>query len=368
MKKKLSIIAAILVVIIIFISLNSRPESSNAGLRKIGFILPVTGNAAAYGEAAQNAGKLAIEDLKKDGIDIDPIFEDDQASGSIASGIIQKYIDRGDVGAVISFGSGDALALCKVIKGNDLILFNSGSSPEITKCDQTFRNYPSDIYQGKVLADKAKELGYSKVALVYLNNDYGVGLKTEFLKNYPSVVIEEMQALGATDFRTQILKIKASGAEQIVLISQPAEAVPFLNQSVEQGLAMPILVSESLKDDSFPPLVSKTIHDKILAIAAAEYQGPEAAAYKKSYEEKYGVKPAAFSDYVYDNTIIAGKAIKNCSSDSTEKTSYEACMENFVKNYKGVGATGNISFNEDGDVLGKSYDTFVIKDGKFVQK
>ena len=331
---------------------------------KIGFILPVTGDAALYGEAAQNAGRLAIADLAREGINISPLYEDSQLSGTVAASLVQKFISAGDVGAVISFGSGDALAMCPIIKNKNILLFNSGSSPKITDCEHTFRNYPSDIYQGKILADKATELGYKKVALVYLNNDYGAGLKKEFLRNYPAPVIIEEQAPGAKDFRTQLIKIKASGAEQIILISQLAEAVPFLNEYLELGLNMPILASESIKDDSLPALIPRSVQKKMLVFSAAEYQGSEAFAFKKSYEERYGSKPPAFADYVYDNTIVAGRAIDACGSKSQSDMN---CLENFVKKYKGTGATGAISFGSDGDIIGKSYDAFTIEGGKFVR-
>ncbi len=355
------IIAAI--IIIIFIGSNSQTEFP---AKRLGFVLPVTGDTATYGEAAQNAAKLAIEDLEKNGIKINPIYEDNGGSGTVAAGLVQKFLGAGDVAAVVSFGSGDALAICPLIKDKDMLLFNSGSSPKTTDCEQTYRNYPSDMYQGKVLADKAKELGYKKVALIYLNNDYGVGLKTEFLKHYKEfVVIEEVQTPGSADFRTQISKIKASGAEQIVLISQLAEAIPFLNQYVDQGMTFPILASESIKDESLLGKIPTSIHAKISAIAASEYQGPEANVFKTRYKEKYGTEPAAFADYVYDNTIVAGKAINACR---TTKKLRADCMEEFIQKYKETGATGNILFGANGDIVGKSYDTFVIKGGKFVKE
>jgi branched-chain amino acid transport system substrate-binding protein len=362
MKKTLSIVVVILLVIGIVIIISGKDEPS---VRKIGFILPVTGDAAVYGQAAQNAGRLALEDLRKEGIIIDSIYEYNHLSGTAAAGILQKFIDSGDVSAVVSFGSGDVLAMCPLIEDEDIILFNSGSSPKITDCVQTFRNYPSDIYQGKVLSDKATTLGYKNIALVYLNNDYGVGLRSEFVKNYTgTIAVEEVQAPGSKDFRTQIIKIKSSGAKQIILISQLAEAIPFLNQYAEQNLEMPVLASESIKDDSLPTQISNAVINKIIAIAAAEYYGSESIKFKDGYEKKFNIKPTSFADYVYDNTMIAGKAIDHCKNIQGQK---KTCMENFILNYRGIGATGNISFGTDGDVIGKTYDTFVIEDGKFVK-
>lgn len=369
MKKIYSILAIIIVLALVFLGIReeAHPEVGfdTAKEAKIGFILPVTGDAASYGESAQKAAKLAMEDLGKQGVSITPIYEDSKLSGSVSAGLIQKFIEEG-VLAVISFGSGDALAMCPIIKGHDIVLFNSGSSPEITACEQTFRNYPSDIYQGKILAEKAKENGFEKIALVYLNNDYGVGLKNEFIKNYSgTIAVTEVQAPGSTDFRTSLAKIKSSGATHIVLLSQLAEVIPFLNQYADQGMRLPILASESIKDDSLPRSVPKVIHGNISAIAVAEYSGSEAQEFKTAYEEAYGAKQTAFADHVYDNTITAGKAIDACNK---KRMLNAACIQDFVERYNAIGATGPISFGSDGDILGKSYDVYVIKGGVYVKK
>jgi amino acid/amide ABC transporter substrate-binding protein, HAAT family (TC 3.A.1.4.-) len=59
----------------------------------------------------------------------------------------------------------------------------SGTSPEITKLndkDLVYRTLPSDDYQGRALARTLKARGIDKVAVAYLNNDYGKGLAESF--------------------------------------------------------------------------------------------------------------------------------------------------------------------------------------------
>ena len=55
------------------------------------------------------------------------------------------------------------------------------SNPAIKNSgDYVFRIWPSDAYQGKVLAEYSfKDLQKSKVAILYINNDYGNGIKEE---------------------------------------------------------------------------------------------------------------------------------------------------------------------------------------------
>lgn len=56
-----------------------------------------------------------------------------------------------------------------------------------------------------------------KISILYLNNDFGVGLKNTFIENYKKTGgdISNIEAFlpDDTDFRTQLTKIKASAPD-----------------------------------------------------------------------------------------------------------------------------------------------------------
>jgi branched-chain amino acid transport system substrate-binding protein len=361
MNKRIFIPLAIVIIALLAWSSYNNP-AQHTQTSHIGIILPITGEAAVYGQSAQEAAQLALDVAQEKGINISAVFEDSQLDPAIAVSAAQKLISTQNVKSIIMFSSGETLAVCPVAEENNVVVMTSGSSPQITDCEgDVFRNYPSDIYQGEVLAKKI-ETSTGKVGLLYINNDYGKGLKEEFRKHTTRDIIEAAHLPEETDFRTQIASLKQSGIESLVLISHSSEAARFLNQLSEQGLSIPILGSEALKEDDLLANLPTSVLNHLTVIAAAQYEGDEAKEFQAAYQAKYGHAPSAFADYVYDNVMFIAEAYDSCKRDATP-----ACIGTYLKTHTITGATGYISFNEKGDVQEKPYDSYAVQDGKFVK-
>lgn len=70
---------------------------------------------------------------------------------------------------------------------------------------------PSDVLQAKMMADWIYEDGHRRVAMIFINNSWGQGLKNEFTSNFTKkggqVVASEAINEGDRDLRAQITKI-----------------------------------------------------------------------------------------------------------------------------------------------------------------
>lgn len=343
-------------------------RGSSLQIEKIGLVFPITGDAAVYGEGVRDAALLAIEHLKRDhGIEITPIIEDDQLSSPKAASAAKKMLENDGVVAIVTFTSGETLSICPITRAAGSVLLTTGSAPAISECGgNTFRNYPPDTYQAKVLAERVRAAGYKRVALAYINNDYGVGLKSEFLKNHKDVVATEAFAVSEKDFRTLIAKVKAVTPDVLVLPSYPVEATNIVEQMQTLGLRIPIIGSESTKDDSVARQLSPVAAQLFSAVAVADYGGPEAKAYRMSHLERFGKSPGTFSEYVYDNVTVLGLALESCKGRADSERS--SCVANYLRNVDMVGATGKISFDAHGDREAMPYGLFVIENGTFVPK
>src|SRR5438876_12413230 len=68
---------------------------------KIGFINSITGPEAPIGENLSNGVTLALEDLKKQGIDVDLVKEDDTGKPEKAMAAFEKLSTRDDVAGIV---------------------------------------------------------------------------------------------------------------------------------------------------------------------------------------------------------------------------------------------------------------------------
>jgi len=340
-------------------------QISSSETIKVGAILPLTGDAAAYGQSAKRGIELAVEKIKQEmGLQLEVVYEDDQIQPDQAAIAANKLVNVNKVKYLIGFGSGETLAICPISDSIQAILFSSGNSPDITnKCGQyTFRNYPSNIYQGKILAQKLYQNNYHSVGILYINNDYGQGLKDEFIKNFQSQVLSiESHKPGANNFQTQLIKIQAKNPQVIVLITYAPEGINILKQKQQLGITQPVFAAEGLKDGSLLEKLTATQLVNLYITFAHQYNGAEFTEYQTNYLDKYGQEYGVFSDYVYDNILTLARALEQCPDKQDTN-----CVKDEIYKTNFYGATGLINFDANGDIINKDYDLYTVKDGEFV--
>ena len=249
------------------------------------------------------------------------------------------------------------MATAPVTEENKVIQLSAGASnPAITNAgDYIFRIWPSDTFEGKALADfAANDLGIKKVGILYLNNEYGTGLKDAFKneleKNGGKVVIMESFDPNANDFRTQLTKIKNEDIDAIYFASNPTEAPLILKEIKEIGINKTILANGPAME------AVDTINKSGKAAEGVYYAQSKqetSEEFKEKYKKKFGKDAGFASDLGYDVVMLSFNAIKHCNGDNTD------CIRDYlygVKNYNG--ASGLITFDKNGDVI----KPFVIKE------
>ena len=332
---------------------------------KVGAVLPLTGDAANYGQSAKKGIEVALDKLaKENSSEFEVIFEDSQLDPTKAVGALKKLLDLDKVKYVIGYSSPELLAECPITEANKIILLGSGSAAAVTDCgDYTFRNYPSDIYQGKMLARLVSKGGHKRVAILYLANDYGVGLKEEFTKNFTGdSLFVEAHNPGAIDFRTTLIKMKDFDPSCVVVLSYYPEGVRLFKQMDELGVNnVPVFASEAVKDNGLLDSISERMQKNISLVFLSQYSGNEYKQYELSYRAMHNEPVGVYSDFVYDDVLLLAKALDGCPVDDT------SCVKNNLYKINFVGATGPISFDSNGDVIEKEYGLYYLQDGQFVK-
>ena len=181
----------VIVVLVVWgvVSLVNREEPTGEGPIKIGFVGPLSGDAAVYGESERDAVALAIEKVNADGgIDgrtLELIAEDGLCNGKDAANAMQKLVNVDGVKFVIGgFCSSESLAIVPIGEKNGVLMFSPGSSsPDLTGISDLFvRNYPSDATQGQILAELANSKGWTNVAFLQEQTDYALGVRNALQK------------------------------------------------------------------------------------------------------------------------------------------------------------------------------------------
>jgi len=331
---------------------------------KIGVLSVLSGEATNIGEAIKKGLNLAAEDINNNGgvlgKKLELVYEDTHLDAKQAVTVMNKFTNIDKLPIVISGeGSGATLAAAPLADRTKTIMIVAiASNPDIKKAgDYVFRVIPSDDYQGTEIARIASDSRCSQAAVMYVNDAYGFGIKAVFTNNFAGEVLaEEAFDSGTSDVRTQLAKIKAASPNCMILIARN-EFPQILTQAKELGLSAMIITSVEFKDESLLK-ASGNAAEGVLVPFYEEHK--DDIDFKSKFKKKYGSEPAPFSDYGYDAMKAIAEAIKKAGSTDSEKVKNALYEINFR------GATGEIKFDSNGDVIGKSFVVYQVKNGAFV--
>ncbi|MGO9199948.1 MAG: ABC transporter substrate-binding protein, partial [Limisphaerales bacterium] len=231
----------------------NRSHPAEKGRVTLGAVLPLTGNIAEYGKRCKAGADYAVAEINSSGgvtgKQIAIIYEDDAGDTRNGVNAIQKLISIDHVNIVVgAVASSVTLAIEPIATRNRVILFSpAASSPKLTGISPFFfRDWPSDVYEATVLAEFVhNDLKLSRVAILYVNNEYGIGLKDEFNKRFlrlqGQVPVIDSYEQNATDFRAQLTKIQTLTPQAIYLAGYHREMAVATRQLRDLGIPAQIL-------------------------------------------------------------------------------------------------------------------------------
>jgi branched-chain amino acid transport system substrate-binding protein len=374
-KTILWLVVAIIVIVGIWYGLSKKPTvPTTKEPIKIGFIGPLSGDAASYGIPIKNAIALAVEEINNtggiNGRKIEIIYEDGKCNGKDAVNAAQKLINIDKVKIILGgMCSGELLAIAPITEPAKVLLLSpSASSPDITHAgDFIFRNNPSDADGGKALAKLVREK-YTKAAIISENTDYAQALARVFVEHFRSlggeVVAQENFDPGVKDFRTILTKIKASNPEALVINPQTEIAGGLIvKQAKELGITASLYGNTALAGTKAIETAGKYAEGMLVIDAPGlSESNPKAVKFLADYKARYGTTTLEFYlGAAYDAVYILADGISKYGTDTEKLKDYLYSL----KNYNGV--IGTYGFDENGDLMGIEYTVKQIKNGKAVE-
>lgn len=373
-----TIIGAVVVIIVLvggyFIFSQPTPSSTETGPIKIGILLPLTGDAAVYGEPARNVMQLAVKEINAaggvDGREIQLIVEDSKCSGDDAVSAMQKLVNVDKVKVVIGgFCSSESLAAVPVAEAAKVALISSGSSsPDLTAVSKYFsRVYPSDASQGAVLAQVAfTDKGWRTVAFIQEQKDYPLGIykafKAEFEKLGGAVTNEEFPE-NTSDFRSIVTKIKSQKPDAVFVDTQtPAAADRVLKQIAQAGWKPNLLITDTTIGDAATLGQNSAIIEGALgAEFGVDAANPKFSALVTNYKTTYGADMPyhSYAQTEYDTVYLVRDAIGAVGYDGTKVAAWLQSVSGWS------GASGSVTIGADGDRVG-GHRAEVVRGGKVV--
>lgn len=374
MKKAIWAILAIVLVYFIVSSVSKKPSEMSdveTGPIKIGFVGPLTGDAAEYGEVVKNGVMLAAKKINADGgingRQVEVIYEDGKCNGKDSLSAAQKLVSTDGVKFIVNGDcSGGILGSAQfLIQSEVLTLASIATNPDITSKfggSYILRNAQNDAVRGVALADYANK-NHKKAAIITEQTDYAKGIKNTFVAqakvNGLNIVADEEFITDTKDFRSIVTKIKALDPDVILINPQTGAAFARIaTQARQLGIKAAFIGSEFNGTEVIKPETEGTV-----VSVAPGLVGEKGKAYIEAYKVEYGKEPnyAYYSGAGYDNLMLFAEGIKQYGYDASKVKDwlYE------LKSYDGT--IGTYSFDSNGDVVGIEFLMQKLVNGKFVE-
>lgn len=366
---------------------------------KIGALMPLTGSLQELAPPILNGAKLAVKEVNANGgvMGGKVILEvkDTQLNPQVAIDAAQKLVSvDGAVASVGPLASGITATVAQTvtINASHPIVSPSATAPTITTLndnDFVFRTTASDAYQGVAMAQLLQEKGSEKIAVIYVNNDYGQGLAQALDDAFSLTGGEVTGSLAyeekAPSYRGELSKLAEGGADELVVIGYPDNGgINIVKQALEEGYFSKFVFSDGMKSESLIETLGSQYLEGAYGTAPKGVETEAAKSFTSSYEKEFGEKPnGPYINNNYDAAMILMLAVEKAGSTDGAKIR-DAMREvssapgeivgpgEFAKakellaagkdiNYEG--AAGSQDFDENGDVAG-TFEHWEIKGGE----
>lgn len=305
------------------------PGLAAAAAVKIGFINSITGPEAPIGENLTNGVTLAVQDLKKKGIDVQLLKEDDTGKPQISMSAMEKLAGQGVAGVVGPYTSACANAVAKLAERYKVpLIVPAAAKEEITR--QGFKwvhrmNAPADQYASSLI-DAATALGKPKtIAFIYENTDFGTSTvktaKDYVAKKGIRIVADESYSKGSPDYRSTLTKIKAQNPDLVFMVSYVADAILLMRQAREIGLQPQAFLGGGAGFTTVQFANEKDISNYVLSCTqwTDDVSWPGAKDFATRYKAQFGKEPTYHAACAYASMMVMAETAAKAGGDR-EKT------------------------------------------------
>ncbi|QGZ34454.1 ABC transporter substrate-binding protein [Stappia indica] len=361
----------------------------------VGLVLELTGPAGQYGQAGAKSVEMAFRDLNEaggvlDGCKLVTDTRDSQSQGNVAVDQATQLVNIKKVPVVIGgiISSVSIPILTSVTAPAGVVQVSpASSSPTLTQLARDgktggyfFRTITSDALQGTAAAKYAIDQGLKKLAIVHVNNDFGVNMVREFSSAFEKLggtitsttPYNEKQA----SYSAEASAAMAGEPEALYLVSYPVDGATIARAWISQGGPQTFLLNDGMNSTDFIESVGAKFLDNAFGTSSGTTPTKSTEYFYGAYKDfSGGIEPSApAADRSYDAGAIVGLAI--AKAGSAEADAIKAAIPQVVaadgepifagkdefaralelikagKPIKYEGVIGPVGFDEYGDITG----------------
>lgn len=377
MKKVVVFVLMVAMVVTMFAGCGSK-NTFDGKTVKIGFIGPLTGDAAMYGNAVKNAIELAVNEINtKGGLQFEASYKDDVNDAEKSVNAYNDLVDWGMQVLVGTVTTTPCVAVAsELYKDRIFGLTPSASSTDVTDGkDNMFQLCFTDPNQGMGAARYIGEhMPEKKIAIIYDNSSaYSTGVYQTFTaeaEKYNLDIVSVKTCNGDTvDYSVQLDDAQNNGADLVFLPLYYTPASKVLIQANNDGYTPTFFGVDGMDGILTLKGFDTSLAEGVMLLTpfAADATDDATVHFVTAYEAAYGETPNQFAADAYDCVYAVYQAFQNANV-AKGATTAEVC-DAMVAQFTTMSFTGltgaDMTWNEHGQVA-KAPAAVVIENGVYV--
>ncbi len=356
---------------------------------KVGGILPLTGSMAPITKKIAQAAELGFEHINQGGgikgCPAQFILRDDQGQPSVGVDAAKYLVEVERVAAFTgTISSGVTGPIISAVTAPSKVVQISCCSTASSFTDGRsggyfFRTLPTSKTQAYATASEISRRGYKKLAVIYVNTDFGTDMLRFFRQAAAKLGTDIAAEVAYNDnqpsYRAEVTRALAAKPESLLLIGFPKDAVTIVREWLSLGGPNKVALNNSMRTMDFVNGVGARFVEDFFGMDNAQVAGPHVDAFNNAFQVKWGTDSKGPGVHTqYDAVMVLGLAM-NIAKDLTGPSIREAVRKVHTpggtpvgtgpaeyrkalelikagKPIKYYGATGPVEFDVNGDVTG----------------
>lgn len=313
-----------------------------------GVILPFTGAQSDIASEEKNATELALEDARGN---ISVAYRDSEGMAPVAVNAFHELAEKENASIIITSASWISNAIDP--------LAAEGGQVQLSIASATLNKSGKgrDIVLTVGVDEESKVLlaflqNRSRVAIIYMDNDYGRGWTKVLETGLRSrLKASEKYNPSQTNYTDELTRIKAAEPDTLVLLSS-REGIVIARQAREMGIQAQLVSTRPIERPEI--LTEPAMNGLVYTSPSLNASNPFVARYRA----KYGQEPTIFGAEAYDAIMTLALAVDACGGQSD-------CIYKWYLGRSYSGALGDVRFDESGSA---HYPVVLkeVKDGKII--
>lgn len=297
--------------------------------QEIRAILPLSGPSADLGRSVANGMSLAADEMTKSGSPktFTLVLEDSKGRPAEATTVYQALAARGKQPLVLSWMSSIGRALAPLTLRDGSALFVGAALQDLVRSDGlVVRVWPSAHQLAELMGNFALRSGRERVAILWVNDDYGRSVSQTFARTVTGhgieVVASEPLETGASDFRVLLERIRERNPDSVYMPAYGSIYVHGLKQVREiLGSSVEIWADLPLISSYTSPNLGNEVEGVVVPATELDFshsEYPRAQQFATSYRAQFGLPPDFNSGLGYMMFTTAVGALRNGASTGAE--------------------------------------------------